>query len=452
VQPASGGAEASDSREGTLTQGNDRDLEPGPLRSVAAFGTTVPYYVMTYDKAGACTSPRSADHLVGMLAAGEASDVILYSHGWNNDFPTSERLYDTFIEGLSAMASEFPGRLPANFQPVFVGIAWPSTALTFGAEDGPDIAALDLGAVVADLAGEDAAEAGAILAAPGGVVPEQAARLAAIIAPRLNQGPDPDPTEAEVTAEDLLAAWRAAPQAEEEEEGDGFENFGAASPPTADDPQAAGWLTFLDPRWLVRVATVLQMKSRAGVVGGAGVGELVGRILGESSARLFLVGHSYGAKVVLSALASRAPPRKAEAVLLLQPAVSRLCFAKDIGDGREGGFRTVLGRVRNAVYLTFSYRDWSLFRLFHLAVRRQSDIGEMQIAGEPSRFAALGGYGPGGLLSGEGAIVPIASPPTDYLLDAPPPRIVALDGGAAITGHGDVDRREIFWTMLNLLK
>jgi hypothetical protein len=255
-----------------------------------------------------------------------------------------------------------------------------------------------------------------------------------------------------------VAAWQSEPDADNEDDpAEGFTNFGLAGnagAQPATEAQAAGPLTYLDPRWIVRLATVLLMKDRAGTVGANGVADLVGRILGESNARLFLVGHSYGAKVVMTALAVRQPQRQAEAALLLQPAVSRLCFAADVGGGRPGGFRAVLDRVRQPVFLTHSTKDRPLHSIFHLAVRRASDVGEVQFAGAPSRYAALGGYGPlpDGCLAGECNELGL---PTTGVWPAGlvrPTKIVSFDGSAIISGHGDISRAEVYWAMLNLLR
>jgi pimeloyl-ACP methyl ester carboxylesterase len=76
---------------------------------------------------------------------------------------------------------------------------------------------------------------------------------------------------------------------------------------------------------VIRLASVYQMKDRAGRVGASGVRELLEDLLAKNeTARLHLLGHSYGAKVLLSALATATlmPGRKAHSMLLLQPAVS----------------------------------------------------------------------------------------------------------------------------------
>lgn len=228
-----------------------------------------------------------------------------------------------------------------------------------------------------------------------------------------------------------------------------FDDFGTATEPDA-VVTAAGLFEYLDPRWLVRVATVLSMKSRAGIVG-KGAAALVDRILELDQPRLTLIGHSYGAKVVMSALAVNPPKRPAHAAALLQPAVSRLCFASNIGDGRAGGFRANLSRVELPIVTTYSRRDLALYRLFHLAARRKEDLGEAQLAAE-SRFAALGGYGPDGCPPGEVVVEYLVAPPHRYAWPPPPARITAFNGADAISGHGDVANDRVLAAVLSLLR
>jgi hypothetical protein len=92
------------------------------------------------------------------------------------------------------------------------------------------------------------------------------------------------------------------------------------------------------------------------------------------------------------------PPRRVHSALLLQPAVSHLCFADAVpGTNHAGGYRPALDRVERPIFSTFSDHDVPLTKVFHLALRRSEDLGEAQIAagGEPpSVYAALGGFGP----------------------------------------------------------
>lgn len=424
----------------------------GPIKVVTAFGQQVPCYAITFDKNGVCTSPQSAAHLLAALAGGAASDVIAYSHGWNTVFDDAVRAYDAFLAGASAMATAHPHQLPAVFKPIFIGIHWPSTSLVAAGERTPRIAADPVAASHEREAVLDAvdtahrAEAASLIDRAEGLTDDQARRLADLLVPSLTA--DPDMAAAAPGADDLLAMWREPGPARGGSQG-GFSRHGPAAGPI-EEVRPAGLFDAISPRRIVRLASVLIMKDRAGVVGANGVAALVSRILGESNARLFLVGHSYGCKVIGAALATANASRQAEAMLMLQPAVNRLCFAANRGDGVAGGFRTVLQRVRQPVFCTWSSHDFPLRQVFHLVARRATDVGEVRAAAV-SRFAALGGYGPDGL-GGETIEWPLPRAPSWPLAPPPTVRVMAFDGSALIDGHGDVGNPAVFWTMLNLLR
>jgi hypothetical protein len=58
----------------------------------------------------------------------------------------------------------------------------------------------------------------------------------------------------------------------------------------------------IDPRNILRLLSLYQMKDRAGTVGTNGVADLLRRMLGATGAGMRVCGHSFGAKVMLSAL------------------------------------------------------------------------------------------------------------------------------------------------------
>jgi hypothetical protein len=440
---------------------DEQAADAAPFKQVAAFGRQVPYYVIRFDKDGTLQSPEAVASLFATITADGITDILFYSHGWNNDFPVATSLYDHFVGGVSEMAASHD-MLPDTFNPVFVGIIWPSTALTFGSENAPVIAGGVAEAEAADLVATLPAavqgQAAAILDATR-VSPDNAALLAVWVAETIAGDTDAEIAAGRPAPADILASWQNPPPplpgtAGDNPSVDGFTDFGIAKP-AGDDPQAAALTDYFDPRWMVRVATVLIMKDRAGVVGAHGVSDLVRRLLRETQARLFLFGHSYGAKVVMTALAvisAGTPRRRVEGVLLLQPAVSYLCFADDIGDGSEGGYVRTLPLVSQPIHLTWSRQDVPLTRLFHLAARRALDLGEMQFAGPPSRYAALGGYGAQECATGTCADLDLPAPGTWHGVLAPGVRIVSLNGSATITGHGDVNRPETFCAAASLMR
>lgn len=418
----------------------------------------VPFYVIQFDKDGVCTSPDALKELLEVSAT--KSDVFVFSHGWNNDWAAATSRYDRFIEHFTDVRLAHWAPPDREFKPVLVGVFWPSTALVMPSERGPDIAGVD--PMAEDLAvldesltperQQEVRELVTAVAAGGPGLKE----LAGIVASTLGEGEDErGQAQPAVSGEDLVEVWTEAfPEAAREPgEAGGFIEEGGVEPGEAE----AALFNPLDlVRKVLRLATVQQMKDRAGRVGGNGVAAML-RELGrepepgsESRPRVHLVGHSYGAKVVLSALCNGpGPERKVDSILLLQPALSAYAFT-DSFKGQRGGYRDALDRVRLPIIATRSAHDSPLTKFFHLAVRRKSDLAEAQIAGAVSDFAALGGYGPQGVVGG---VEDLAMPDVGeaYPLSTTR-RIIAVDGTKFISSHGDVESDQTAWALLCQVK
>lgn len=446
-------------------------LPPGaPYRIIDLDGgQKAPFYVIPFDRHGLCTGPLTRANLVRSVATDDPTDVFLFSHGWNNTWKDAVGHYDAFVTRLAALRAR--NALNRPFRPMLVGVFWPSIVLVAPWEREPDIAAApeaDDDAVAAERAAVD--ELAALvplerrerfysLAQRGADLDEaEAAEFAGMVAAVFSTEDELEAA-APVSADAVVELWRKLPSGSGKPEW-GSITLGDEQPVAAPGaPQAAGFLSALDPRGLIRAATVLLMKDRAGRVGGTGVASLLGDILDAGDARVHLIGHSYGGKVMLSALARNPSQRRVDSVLLLQPAMSHLCFAEDIdetaagreGAARPGGYRVTLDRTRQPVMTTFSRHDIPLTRLFHLAVHRASDLGEATIAGEPpSRYAALGGFGPRGA-DDETDVQSARAPGVPYPPTTDRVRIVALESSDVIDGHGDVVNDATAWMLLSQL-
>jgi pimeloyl-ACP methyl ester carboxylesterase len=437
-------------------------LPVGPYRTLnGPGGLQIPYYIITFDKEGRCTSPQTRAHL--LAHAGDRTDIFLFSHGWNNDWTVATKRYQSFIEGFMQMRQAQGLPTPPGYAPLLVGIFWPSAVLVADDEQGPQIAGGDA-ATDAAVADERAAVAEIAERLPAGSVErfyelaqrealtaDEALELARILLPIYKDG-ESELSSGAPTAEELVAGWRAAST---DPDGDADpEDFGTATSTAGGGPQAAGFLgTIRDlGRNAIRGTTVWMMKDRAGRVGARGVSPLLVDLLQGSTARVHLIGHSYGGKVVLSALCAPASlPRKAHSMLLLQPAVSHLCFADTVPVRNvPGGYRSALQRVERPILTTFSRKDVPLTKAFHLAVVRPSDLGEIKIAAAgdpPNWFAALGGFGP--RRAGE-KLIDMRLPPSAYTLD-PATHIYGLRGDATISGHGDISNPSTWWALHTLV-
>lgn len=450
----------------------------GPMKMVTGpGGETAPYYMIRFDKRGVCTSPSSLAHL--LKASGEATDVFLFSHGWNNDWASATRHYERFIREFTRTHVAHWNPPDRDFRAVLVGVHWPSTSLVKDSERGPEIAG------VGETPAEDVSEgvsAGAQLdLLAEGLEPDRASRLyelaerpelsgdealefAALLAPALAGSDDEIPRTGEASSDssagdsdvpdpaELVRLWSSMPSDNDDRpvSRGGFVDEVPGQPaPTRSDaaaPEAAGLLDRLNPRNVIRATTVLLMKDRAGRVGGAGVRAMLHGILAASAdSRVHLIGHSYGCKVVLSALANgSAPPRPVDSVLLLQPATSAKCFADADDRNPAGGYRPALERSRQPIITTFSSHDVPLTKLFHFAARRASDKREAVIAGAPSEYAALGGFGPQDVASV--TTVDALKAPDRYLL--PSTRLLAVRSDRVIADHGDVTNPATAWALL----
>lgn len=438
----------------------------GPHESFSfAPGRSADLYLLRFGSDGGLRSPQTAEAFRGSLTG--ATDVFVFSHGWNNTFDVALNRYRSFITGFMRQRVELGLPLPEPYRPVLLGVVWPSTSFVLPWESGPQIAAGDpegpaatereemLALVSSALEPAAARDLAELVDGRAGLDPQDARRAAGLVLAAFGGSADEGTEAPPPSVEELLATWAlldhgAAPVADDDD-------FGTVedAPAPGGEPGIAGFS--LDPRTLLRTATLWTMKARAGTVGARGLGPLVGAVLDHPSRpRLHLVGHSFGAKVVLSALATIPPPaRRARSMLLLQPAVNRWCFAADVaGTGRSGGYRGVPDRVELPMLTTFSPHDAPLTQFFHLALRG-GHLGEPQIAalGDPDLYGALGGFGPAGL-GADLRVAPAAAPGTAgaYPL-AGPARVVAVDGGAlvdgrpAIGGHGDISNPATWWAM-----
>src|SRR5688572_10543055 len=76
---------------------NRPSLPPGPYRTLDVEGAAAPFYLVNFDKDGRCESPVTLGRLVEDAASGDYTDIILISHGWNNDWATATGLYNDFL-------------------------------------------------------------------------------------------------------------------------------------------------------------------------------------------------------------------------------------------------------------------------------------------------------------------------------------------------------------------
>lgn len=92
-----------------------------------------------------------------------------------------------------------------------------------------------------------------------------------------------------------------------------------------------------------------------------------------------------------------------------------------------------------------------LRKLYHLALRRRRDIGDVRTAAEEERlFLALGGYGPAHSATHGAAALPAIG---DAFKIPEGIRVMGFDGsvGTRIAGHSDVATEDLAWLLSEMI-
>ncbi|MGE5218160.1 MAG: hypothetical protein ACM3SP_14255 [Chloroflexota bacterium] len=97
----------------------------------------MPTWIVRFDDAGQCTSPKTMDAVLDLLSgSAKPSHVIFMSHGWNSDFADATSQYGTFLQAFEKVVTSHP---PATtYKPLFIGVTWPSVWFPF--DEGPRLA------------------------------------------------------------------------------------------------------------------------------------------------------------------------------------------------------------------------------------------------------------------------------------------------------------------------
>ena len=347
-----------------------------------------PYWELTFDADGD-VDQGERDRLLSEVRQRGIGDLIVFSHGWNNQRAGATRLYSRFFAPIP--------RLAPRAAIGYVGVIWPS--MEFPDQPIPDFPQSPAAAPELTRPALDADTRHALLDAFPGKAPviDQIARM-------LDQQPPQDTeldeygrlvrTLVEVVPPGPQAMFGAdtlaegVPQCEPRMFAAGCtaevcEQFAQALAHLS-APQSPGPVTeFTLPnpwkgaRELLRQAAYYAMKRRAGTVGERGLGPAVGRLAAVApELRVHLVGHSFGGRLVSFAL--RGLPEgvhSVKSVTLLQGAFSHYAFAARLPDDpRTGGvLQGQQNRVDGPLVCCYSHCDSALGTIYPLASRMADD-------------------------------------------------------------------------------
>ncbi|GIH24995.1 hypothetical protein Aph01nite_33050 [Acrocarpospora phusangensis] len=400
-----------------------------------------PYAKVQFRSGGEPHDPAERQRAIDLVRAPGVTDVLVLSHGWNNDMAAAEDLYEKLAASLDSVPR------PAGMRLVVIGVLWPSVRWAadgmlagggLAVEGGAELLRAEIAETVTD--------------------PERAAALDALVS-------DLGTAEAQERFLELLREALPASAPEDEEPppslltvGDAATAFALAAEPLPlallpEDPGgAAGLPSFGDVfnagRLLLNTTTYFTMKERAGTVGGTGVARLLNELATVApGVRRHLAGHSFGARLVIAAAQRHAP---VHSITLLQGAFSHFALATDFEGSKDGLFQNVLspGRLAGPMLITHSARDLAV----GLAYAIISRLARQNASGVGGPDDAYGGIGRNGALR-----TPQVAAPPDELLEVGgtyefrPGRVYNLRSDPFVVNHGAVTGREVAHAMVQAM-
>ena len=419
----------------------------------------IPYVRAEFDINGNLKQP--------VVLPADVTEVIVMSHGWNNNQADAESLYRGLFTNVAAA-----GGVPRGGKAAIIGVLWPSkrfdelvaaTASGNGAggaagvgsqaskeSDAMLVAKLDemksffatgaqrrtldeLKALVPDLQDKKTARRQFVekvrsLLDPAAANDEDASKAffeddGAEIMERL-----------EIDEEDF----------DETVTGDGGGSaslplgVGVVKPATGG---AAGIFGFLSKAKaaamnVLNFTTYYEMKARAGKVGANGVAKLIDS-LPPHVQRIHLVGHSFGGRVVTAAAANSTTDR-IRSMSLLQTAFSHHGFSKL----KKGFFRAVVDRkrVNGPIVVTHSVKDKAVGIAYPMASRLNGDTTS-GLGDKNDKFGGIGRNGAQQMEAGEAIDGKMLATGGAYQFQ--PGVIFNLEANDLIPGHSDITGKEV---------
>jgi hypothetical protein len=442
-----------------------------------------PTFDVEFTKDGDIFQQPQVDTLLAGL--GPITDLLVLSHGWNNDKADASKLYEELLGNIDklldlrdqapvpAPLEEFVKRL-RNRNFAAVRVFWPSKQFNdadlipgggaaSAAAEANNEAAVNriLDRLKEDpnvLGGADRNPAHAKAMERAKALVPQLARtdakrkfvkeLRSILDPSMKENDDASAGFFAVDAETLFENAQTpvvAPAAPGGGAGggSGLGNGGAAGlDDMLNSVQAAA-------RRIANFATYYQMKSRAGRVGSKGAADLLGRVRAAKPAiRIHLVGHSFGGRLVTAAAHALPATTELATMSLLQAAFSHNGLSEGFGKDRKekGFFRALVDekRISGPVIITHTKNDKAVGIAYPLASR----IAGQNAAALGDQNDPYGGMGRNGAQNTEEADnqFTLGLPGTAYSFKKGKIHNISSD---LIKDHGDVRRIEVAYAILS---
>ncbi len=427
-----------------------------------------PYFPLQFTKDASIHNQAEVTALQEFLRRENTTDLVVISHGWNNNMEEAKELYTRFLTNLRLLLGS--GALPSlsNRKWAVFGVLWPSKKfeekelIPSGAAGVGSVA--EMAALKENLEGLkgvfDAQQADQTLEDLQQLLPkledstaaqkEFVEKVRSLVRKKALDDEDGSESFFKVPSGEMIEKLRKPISFEQVRApgSGGAAGIGAGG--------AAGLGQFFSGTWsgirnLLNYTTYYQMKERAGLVGANGLNPILRALkAGHSGLKLHLVGHSFGGRLVTATVAGagNATLLQVHTLSLLQAAFSHYGFSEKWDDTQNGFFRRVVaGRaVSGPTIITCTANDKAVGLAYPIASLLTGQVA----AGIGDKNDKYGGIGRNGAQKTPEA--------TDMsLLDVQGPyqltngRVHNLSTDRFIKDHGDVHNKQVVYAVASAI-
>lgn len=431
-----------------------------------------PYFEVEFNKQGKSSDADQVKALTDFLAQGDTTDLFVISHGWNNDMAEARDLYTRFFDCARQVldAKAVDGVSKRKF--AIMAVLWPSAK--FADKELIASGAASVGSPVTnDFLMEQLEDMKAVFNTPKGRTTLNKAKL---LVPKLE-----DSKKARTEFANLLRSLlpkKSSPDIDAVGDfsklpGDEIlQRLSKPVPIKLSKPKAGGGAAMIGGGTavsgggaagvgqlfsgiksgaanLLNMTTYYQMKERSGIVGSTGVNQILASIRDQNpKIKLHLIGHSFGGRLVTSAVAGSVtqPPVKVDTLTLLQAAFSHYGFSESYDGANDGFFRKVVAGefVSGPTLITCTDNDLAVGKAYPLASLLAGQIA----AALGDKNDKYGGIGRNGAQktpeASDGTLLKLGS---TYKFQAG--RLYNLNADAIIKGHSDICHNEVAYAVFN---
>ena len=194
---------------------------------------------------------------------------------------------------------------------------------------------------------------------------------------------------------------------------------------------------------LLNLTTYYMMKSRSGLIGRKGLNPVLSALKKEfKGLKIHLIGHSFGARLVSSAVMGEEKEDQIEvnSLSLLQAAFSHYAFAKSYKGKLDGLFRAVIEKhlVKDAFIITHSRKDKAVGIAYAVASRLAGQIASA-VGDKNDPYGGLGGNG--AQVTPEAVQLELLDAKGKYTFQSD--KVYNLESEKFICGHSDIRKTEV---------